>query len=152
MAERGENDEEPSEAAHLRNKIEAAEFSGEEDEQEEDYNQEEDDEVAAAAGEEEEQEEEMEGEKKEENPKSAAESKNIEPVIRTQLLVPVSSASTVLTPELLQRFFLVRGVQVQQMILGLVDSNGVVTRCCLYNYIQAPLEGPGTANLELLDD
>lgn len=25
-------------------------------------------------------------------------------------------------------------------------------RSCLYNYIQAPLEGPGTANLELLDD
>ena len=72
--------------------------------------------------------------------------------IRTQLVVPISSGYAQLTPELLQRFFLVRGVQVQQMILGLVDSNGVVTRCCLYNYIQAPLEGPGMANLELLDD
>lgn len=74
------------------------------------------------------------------------------PTIRTQLVVPISSAYTDLTPELLQRLFLVRGVQVQQMILGLVDSNGVVTKCCLFNYIQAPLEGPGTANLELLDD
>ena len=74
------------------------------------------------------------------------------PSIRTQLVVPVSSSYKELTPELLQRFFLVRGVQVQQMILGLVDSNGVVTRCCLFNYIQDPLEGPGTANLGLLDD
>lgn len=75
-----------------------------------------------------------------------------EPKIRTQLIVPVTSASCEVTPLLLQRVFAVRGVSVQQILLGLVDSNGVVTRCCLYNYIQPPLEGPGTANLELLDD
>lgn len=72
--------------------------------------------------------------------------------VRTQLIIPVSSASNKITPALLQTFFSVRGVQVQQMILGLVDSNGIVSRCCMYNYIQAPLEGPGTANLQLLDD
>lgn len=129
--------------------------------------------------------------------------------LRTQVVVPVSSAYGQLTPELLQRLFSVRGVQAQQLLLALVDSNGVVTRrwavgpnaalgwcdcwgcsrhalctaealhclrryncaaaahapallswllllflpcSCLYNYIQAPLEGPGTANLELLDD
>ena len=129
--------------------------------------------------------------------------------LRTQVVVPVSSAYGQLTPELLQRLFSVRGVQAQQLLLALVDSNGVVTRrwaagdaasgrcgcwgcsrralctaealrclrrhscaaaahapallsccscfsclprSCLYNYIQAPLEGPGTANLDLLDD
>ncbi|KAL4439470.1 hypothetical protein ABPG77_008799 [Micractinium sp. CCAP 211/92] len=72
--------------------------------------------------------------------------------LRTQIVVPVSSAYHELTPELLQLLFSVRGVQAQQLLLALVDSNGVVTRSCLYNYIQAPLEGPGTANLELLDD
>lgn len=128
------------------------------------------------------------------------------PVLRTQIVVPVSSACRTLSPRLLQRFFDVRGVQAQQLLLAMVDSNGVVTRrcemvplfsrccagrlqstwhefgmlaivactpaqtfitailtqpglqsmplpcSCLYNYIQAPLEGPGTANLELLDD
>ena len=133
------------------------------------------------------------------------------PKQRTQIVVPVSSSHPQLTPELLQRLFSVRGVQAQQLLLALVDSNGVVTRrwepcmhagmlhvpllpcrclcccrqrrrrvfnppsacpalaaaqhaclrvclpgpapcSCLYNYIQAPLEGPGTANLELLDD
>lgn len=145
MAERGENDGEADAIANYLNKIEAAEFSGEEDEPE-NYEERED-----------EAEEIEEEERREEatNPSAAPETEPqepIEPKIRTQLLVPVSSACAELTPELLQRFFLVRGVQVQQMILGLVDSNGVVTRCCLYNYIQAPLEGPGTANLELLDD
>ena len=73
---------------------------------------------------------------------------------RTQILVPVSSACDHLTPELLQRLFNIslRGVAAQQLLLALVDSHGVVTRACLYNYIQSPLEGPGTANLELLDD
>lgn len=140
MAERGENDGEADAVANYLNKVEAAEFSGEEDEPE-NYG---------------EREEEAEEEEEEAlKPAAAAQSEPQEPVepkIRTQLLVPVSSACAELTPELLQRFFLVRGVQVQQMILGLVDSNGVVTRCCLYNYIQAPLEGPGTANLKLLDD
>ncbi|PRW45540.1 hypothetical protein C2E21_5954 [Chlorella sorokiniana] len=75
-----------------------------------------------------------------------------QPRLRTQVVVPVSSAYGQLTPALLQRLFSVRGVQAQQLLLALVDSNGVVTRSCLYNYIQAPLEGPGTANLELLDD
>ena len=74
--------------------------------------------------------------------------------VRTQILVPVSSACDHLTPELLQRLFNIslRGVAAQQLLLALVDSHGVVTRACLFNYIQSPLEGPGTANLELLDD
>ena len=75
-----------------------------------------------------------------------------QPGTRTQIVVPLSSACDHLTPELLQRLFSIKGVQAQQLILALVDSNGVVSRTCLYNYIQAPLEGPGTANLELLDD
>lgn len=50
------------------------------------------------------------------------------PVLRTQIVVPVSSACHALTPCLLQRFFDVRGVQAQQLLLALVDSNGVVTR------------------------
>ncbi len=75
-----------------------------------------------------------------------------QPGMRTQIVVPVSSACDHLTPQLLQRLFSVKGVQAQQLVLALVDSNGVVSRTCLYNYIQAPLEGPGTANLELLDD
>ena len=141
MAARDQNDNDASAAANLLDQIEAAEYSGGEEDQ--DYQIEDE-------GDAEEEEEELEA------PKPTLPSKpvvqNVEPTIRTQLLVPVSSACAELTPELLQRFFLVRGVQVQQMILGLVDSNGVVTRCCLYNYIQAPLEGPGTANLELLDD
>ncbi|GAB4821387.1 hypothetical protein N2152v2_008433 [Parachlorella kessleri] len=75
-----------------------------------------------------------------------------QPGTRTQIVVPLSSACDHLTPELLQRLFSIKGVQAQQLILALVDSSGVVSRTCLYNYIQAPLEGPGTANLELLDD
>ena len=119
---------------------------------------------------------------------------------RTQIVVPVSSGYTQLTPALLHRLFVIRGVQVrvrrvcarvcgwsamlpawpppptaplalrsaspplhpphpsaprtqaQQLLLALVDANGVVTRCCCFNYVQAPLEGPGTATLELLDD
>lgn len=42
--------------------------------------------------------------------------------------MPLSSAFHELTPELLQRLFSVRGVQAQQLLLALVDSNGVVTR------------------------
>lgn len=72
--------------------------------------------------------------------------------MRTQIIVPISSACLELTPRLLHRMFSVRGVSAQQLLLALVDANGVVTRSCLYNYIQPPLEGPGTANLELLDD
>ena len=52
------------------------------------------------------------------------------PKLRTQILVPVSSACRQLTPRLLQRLFAVRGVQAQQLLLALVDSNGVVTRRC----------------------
>jgi hypothetical protein len=140
MAERGENDGEADAVSNYLNKVEAAEFSG--DDEPENYEERQ-----------EEAEEQEEEERREEGTTPASAPQDVvEPKIRTQLLVPVSSAYAELTPELLQRFFLVRGVQVQQMILGLVDSNGVVTRCCLYNYIQAPLEGPGTANLELLDD
>lgn len=73
-------------------------------------------------------------------------------VTRTQIIVPVSSSSKHLTPALLQSFFSIRGVTAQQLLLALVDGNGVVSRTCLYNYIQAPLEGPGTADLDLLDD
>lgn len=72
--------------------------------------------------------------------------------LRTQVVVPVSSGHGGLTPRLLQRLFDIRGVAVQQLLLALVDGHGVVTRSCLYNYIQAPLEGPGTAALDLLDD
>ncbi|KFM27218.1 hypothetical protein F751_4488 [Auxenochlorella protothecoides] len=69
-----------------------------------------------------------------------------------QIIVPVGSACTSLTPALLQRFFSIRGVAAQQLLLALVDGNGMVSRTCLFNYIQAPLEGPGTADLDLLDD
>lgn len=75
-----------------------------------------------------------------------------EPTIRIQIIVPLSSASKQLTPLLLQRLFSIRGIHAQQLLLGLVDGNGMVSRSCLYNYIQSPLEGPGTADLELLDD
>lgn len=69
--------------------------------------------------------------------------------VRTQLIVPVSSSYSELTPLTLQRFFSVQGEEVQQVLLGLVDSNGVVSRSSLFNYIQNPLEGPGTAILDL---
>ncbi len=141
-AEQGENDGESNRIADFLNRMENAEYSGEEEEEDDYFEEDEEEETAV----------EVEEEIAEEEPKAAEPQEPEEPKIRTQLLVPVSSSYAKLTPELLQRFFLVRGVQVQQMILGLVDSNGVVTRCCLYNYIQAPLEGPGTANLELLDD
>lgn len=72
--------------------------------------------------------------------------------IRTQLVIPVSSSCMRFSPRLLQKFFSVRGVSVQQVILALVDANATVSRCCLYNYIQPPLEGPGTATLEMLLD
>lgn len=71
---------------------------------------------------------------------------------QTQVIVPVSSACTSLTPRLLSRTFSISGETAQQLLLALVDSHGAVTRSCLYNYIQSPLEGPGTADLELLDD
>jgi hypothetical protein len=74
------------------------------------------------------------------------------PRLRTQLVVPLSSACGELTPLLLHRLFAIRGVQAQQLLLALVDSHGVVTRQTMYNYVQAPLEGPGAADLELLDD
>lgn len=85
------------------------------------------------------------------NPPSSA-AKRIEWYKRTQIVIPVSSSTKQLTPRLLQRFFGIRGVAAQQLILALVDSNGVPTQNVLYNYIQAPLEGPGMADLELLDD
>jgi hypothetical protein len=69
--------------------------------------------------------------------------------VRTQLIVPLSSSYPDLTPLTLQRFFRVQGEEVQQLLLGLVDSNGVVSRSSLFNYIQSPLEGPGTAILDL---
>ena len=47
---------------------------------------------------------------------------------RTQIVVPVSSSYAQLTPQLLQQLFSIRGVQAQQLLLALVDSNGVVTR------------------------
>jgi len=72
--------------------------------------------------------------------------------VRTQVVVPISSCCGQITPALFQRLFSLRGVQAQAMVLGLVDSHGVVSRSSLYNYIQAPLEGPGTANLDVLDD
>lgn len=74
------------------------------------------------------------------------------PTIRTQILVPVNSGYSSITPELLQRLFCVRGVKAQQLLLALVDAHGVVTRNCLYNYIQSPLAGPGTADLVLQDE
>ena len=63
----------------------------------------------------------------------------LEVVTRTQILVPVSSGYAGITPELLQRLFCIRGVAAQQLLLALVDSHGVVTRNCLYNYIQVVL-------------
>lgn len=68
---------------------------------------------------------------------------------RTQIVVPVSSASGRLTPRALSRMFCVRGVDAQQMLLALVDGHGVVSRTSMYNYIQAPLEGAGMADLVL---
>ena len=65
----------------------------------------------------------------------------------SELIVPVSSACTCLTPTVLHSLCRLGHGRVHQVILGLVDSNGVVTRCCLYDYIQAPLGGTGTAQL-----
>ena len=134
---------------NLLDQMEAAEYSADED-------------AGLAKNDDEEEEEEEDDDDQEDVPQPPQpSSKNPPPLstteetattVRAQLVIPVSSAHAGLTPELLRRFFAVRGVQVQQLILGLVDSNGVVTRCCLYNYIQAPLEGPGTATLELLDE
>lgn len=72
--------------------------------------------------------------------------------VRIQIVVPLSSSSNELTPRLLRRVFAIKGVQAQQLLLAFVDANGNVSRTCLYNYIQSPLEGPGTADLELLDE
>lgn len=74
------------------------------------------------------------------------------PTLRTSIMVPISSSSAEITPLLMQRLFNVKGVQAQALLLGLIDAHGVVTRSSLYNYIQTPLEGPGMANLELVDD
>jgi hypothetical protein len=60
-----------------------------------------------------------------------------------QLVVPVSSSLSMLTPRLVHRVCSLGHGTARQMILGLVDSNGVVSRCCLYDYIQAPLEASG---------
>ena len=49
-------------------------------------------------------------------------------MLRTQIVVPISSAYRQLTPALLQRMFSMRGVEAQQLLLAMVDSNGVVTR------------------------
>ena len=61
-------------------------------------------------------------------PPAAAAAAALPPKQRTQIVVPVSSSHPHLTPQLLQRLFSVRGVQAQQLLLALVDSNGVVTR------------------------
>lgn len=66
----------------------------------------------------------------------------------TQLLVPVGSSNNKLTPELLHSIPKLGHGLVHQVILCLVDSHGVVTRCCIYDYIQAPLGGSGTAALQ----
>ncbi|KAI8112416.1 hypothetical protein M9434_003739 [Picochlorum sp. BPE23] len=60
-----------------------------------------------------------------------------------QLVVPVSSSLSMLTPRLVHRVCSLGHGTARQVILGLVDSNGVVSRCCLYDYIQAPLEASG---------
>lgn len=65
----------------------------------------------------------------------------------SELIVPVGSSCTCLTPTILHSLCRLGHGRVHQVILGLVDSNGVVTRCCLYDYIQAPLGGTGTAQL-----
>lgn len=65
----------------------------------------------------------------------------------SELIVPVSSSCTCLTPRVVHSLCRLGHGRVHQVILGLVDSNGVVTRCCLYDYIQAPLGGTGTAQL-----
>ena len=61
----------------------------------------------------------------------------------TQLVVPVSSSMTTLTPRLVHGVCSLGHGTARQVILGIVDSNGVVSRCCLYDYIQAPLEASG---------
>lgn len=64
-----------------------------------------------------------------------------------QILVPVSSSFNNLTPRRIHTMCSLGHTLAQQVILCLVDSNGVVTRCCLYDYIQAPLGGAGEATL-----
>lgn len=64
-----------------------------------------------------------------------------------QILIPVSSGLMDLTPRILHRMCSLGHKLAQQVILCMVDSNGVVTRCCLYDYIQAPLGTTGEAAL-----
>jgi hypothetical protein len=64
-----------------------------------------------------------------------------------QILIPVSSGLMDLTPRILHRMCSLGHRLAQQVILCMVDSNGVVTRCCLYDYIQAPLGTTGEAAL-----
>ena len=65
-----------------------------------------------------------------------------------QLLIPFGSDYASLTPQKLHQVCKLGHGKVHQVILGLVDSHGVVTRCCMYDYIQAPLGGTGTAPLQ----
>ena len=64
-----------------------------------------------------------------------------------QILVPISSSFDALTPRIIHTMCSLGHELAQQVIMCLVDSNGVVTRCCVYDYIQAPLEGTGEAAL-----
>lgn len=65
-----------------------------------------------------------------------------------QIVVPVSSSCTeVLTPRVIHTMCSLGHALAQQVIMCLVDSHGVVTRCCVYDYIQAPLGGTGEALL-----
>lgn len=66
-----------------------------------------------------------------------------------QILIPMSSSCHALTPRVMARFFAIKGEAVQQLLLALVDTFGIVTRTSLYNYIQMPLEGSGMAALKL---
>jgi hypothetical protein len=60
-----------------------------------------------------------------------------------QVLVPVSSGTRALTPRVMHSLCeLGKGVA-QQVLLSVVDSNGTVTRCCLYDYVQGPLASRG---------
>jgi hypothetical protein len=61
----------------------------------------------------------------------------------TQVLVPVSSGLRYLTPRVIHSLCALGHGVAQQVFLCLCDSNGVVTRCCLYDYIQGPLSTRG---------
>lgn len=67
--------------------------------------------------------------------------------VHKQILVPISSSFNSLTPRMIHTMCSLGHALAQQVIMCLVDSHGVVTRCCVYDYIQAPLEGSGEALL-----